>query len=416
MFSSFVVLKARGLGGGKWSRVMLWALAVGLFVQISGKVWFASGSGRNAQVYLWLLLPALIFSLYKILARSGSRPNLLYLPWVIFLGWGALSTLWATGAETDSLSLAKRGLFIGLYLVAIQLLLNRNEELLRRALFAGIFVVFLGALASLIYQYGILGKPIGYRAFRIYRMEIGNFVNYGWPVAAGIFNGAIAVWAMGMVLDKRTGTKGALLWLMVFGVLALYVIMTGTRGAWFALLGGCVLSVIMHKSRRGMWAIGICLLVVAGISILLWDQIIIEVEKRQLSGRGPIWAYYFQVMSGHWLFGQGLGTPFTYLWPNGKIVSPHAHSLYLQQIYDSGLVSLLLMLTGLLGLFFKAWSMRDNPWVRLAFPALVFALIAMLTDVERIYTRPGDYWTVFWLPVAILLAVPKSRPRSEQIT
>jgi hypothetical protein len=78
----------------------------------------------------------------------------------------------------------------------------------------------------------------------------------------------------------------------------------------------------------------------------------------------------------------------------------------LQQVYDSGLVALALMGAGLLMVTAKVWRLRDDPWVRLAFPVLVFALIAMLTDVERIFNRPGVYWTVFWLPLAILLARP----------
>lgn len=410
--SSAAVEREGGLkrGWGKWSTVVLWALAIGFFIQVSGKVWVVSGSARNAQIYIWLLLPALIFLLCNVYCRGWSGFSLQYIPWLVFLTWVALSTLWATASETDPVSLAKRGGFIALYLVGVYLLLNYNEVLFRRALAAGITIIAVGALVSLIYQYGVLHKPLGYRAFRIDRMGFGDIANYGWPVAAGIFNGAIAVWAMGMALDKNTASKSSLFWLAIFGVLAFYVLMTGTRGAWFALIGSCVLSVVMHKSKRGMWGAGICLLMVLGASVVLWDQILIEVQKRQLSGRGPIWEYYFQVMSGHWLIGHGLGTPFTYVWPNGKTISPHAHSLFLQQIYDSGLVSLGLMLIGLLGLLMKAWRMRDNSWVRLAVPALLFALIAMLTDVERIYTRPGDYWTVFWLPIAVLLAIP-SAPR-----
>ncbi|MNJ18582.1 O-Antigen ligase [compost metagenome] len=403
---------AECLKGGRWSVVMVWALSIGLFIQISGKVWMTSGSGRNAQVYIWLLLPALIFSLYKLIVRNGSRPDLQYLPWIIFLSWVAMSTLWATGSDASAHTLAKRCLFIGLYLVAINLLLNRHEVFFRRALLASVLVVAIGAMVSLTYQYGVLDKPMAYRAFRIDRMGVGNFANYGWPVAAGIFNGAIAIWAIGMALDKKTNKWAGLAWLMVFVVLAAYVVMTGTRGAWFALLGGCMFAVVMQKSKRGIWGFGLCALVSLVVVFLLWDQILTEVLRRQLSGRGPIWAYYFDIMSGHWLFGHGLGTPFEYLWPNGKMISPHAHSLYLQQIYDSGIISFLFLVTGLLGICYKAWCLRNNSWVRLAFPALVFAFIAMLTDVERIITRPGDYWTVFWLPVAVLLAVQNQTKKS----
>ncbi|MBV4537357.1 O-antigen ligase family protein [Pseudomonas urmiensis] len=396
-----------------WSKLMLWMLAVGFFIQLSGKVWLVSGSARNTQVYIWLLLPALLLSLHKLILKRDFRLDLQYLPWALFLGWVALSTLWATAGESSALSLAKRGVFVGLYLLAIHMLLNRHEDLFRRVLLVSLVVVAFGALASLIYQYGVLDKPKAFRAYRIDRMGIGDLVNYGWPVAAGIFNGAVATWVIGVVLERRSDRRSFLFWLMLFFVLAAYVFMTGTRGACFALMGSCILAVLMHRSKRGLWGICLCILLTLGAGIILWDQIIEEVSKRQLSGRGPIWDYYFQVMSGHWLFGHGLGTPFTYLWPDGKMISPHAHSLFLQQVYDSGLVSLFLMVIGLMGLCYRAWTLRDNPWIRLAFPALLFAIIAMLTDVERIYTRPGDYWTVFWLPVAILLAVSNKKPHAH---
>lgn len=386
---------------------MLWALAVGFFIQISGKVWLVSGSGRNAQIYLWLLLPALIFSVYKIVTRKGPKPDMYYLPWSLFLGWVALSTLWATDSGASASSLAKRGLYIGLYLVAIHLLFNRHEVFFRRTLLLGLVAVTLGALASLIYQYGVLQRPLAYRAFRIDRLGIGDIANYGWPVAAGIFHGAVATWALGVALDKRTGHRLALFWLLCFAVLSLYVMLTYTRGAWIGLMVSCVIAVIMHNNRRG-WLLMACGLLVLSVAVFQWwDHLVFEATHRQLSGRGPIWDYFLSIMPGNWWLGHGLGTPFHYVWPNVKAVSPHAHSLYLQQIYDSGLVSLALLTTGLLGLLYKVWCLRNEPWVRLAFPALIFALIAMLTDVERIFTRPGDYWTVFWLPVAVLLALPQ---------
>lgn len=405
-------MRSRGLGlVGFFKRleleqIGLMAMAVGLFIQLSGKVWIVSGGARNTQIYVWLLLPALILCVCSVIQKRRVRVSWFCLPWLFFLSWVSLSTLWASGSETSAISLAKRALFIALYFVAIYFLINKNEKLFRRALYAGVLLVALGALASLIYQYGVLGKSIGFRSYRIDRMGYGNFANYGWPVVAGILNGAVAIWALGYGLYKRQSRSQAFFWLMIFAVLAIYVVMTGTRGAWFALLGGVLASVIIQKSKLGLWGIAIGVLLLLGVSLYYWDQIVFEVAHRQLSGRGPIWIYYFNIMHEHWLLGYGLGTPFEYVWGDGKLISPHAHSLYLQQVYDSGLVSLGFMLVGLLTLTYKAWVMRHHPLVQIAFPALLFALIAMLTDVERVFTRPGDYWTIFWLPIAVLLAVP----------
>ncbi|MFR0716558.1 O-antigen ligase family protein [Enterobacterales bacterium BD_CKDN230030183-1A_HGKHYDSX7] len=388
-----------------WPHIMLWMLAVGLFLQITGKVWIVSGGARNTQIYLWLLLPSLVFVLSKYSSWRTVFVEKQYLPWLAFLAWVALSSIWATGSETEAWSLAKRGLFICLYFLSIRLLLRRREEVFRRVLLFSVAVVTVGALVSLVHQYGVVGKPIGFRAYRIDRSGIGGFVNYGWPVAAGIFNGAVSVWAIGYALDKRSSTLTAALWFIAYIVLATYVVMTGSRGAVLALAGSSILAVLLQRSKFGVRLLVVVSVASVFAGIYFWDNLVYEFTDKQLSGRGDIWIYYLRVMSEHWWFGYGLGTPFQYHWPNGLWVSPHAHSLYLQQVYDSGVISLVLLLSGLVGVTYKAWLLRHNPWVRLVVPALLFALIAMLTDVERIFTRPSDMWTVFWLPVAILLAL-----------
>ncbi len=396
-----------------WLKVLGLVLAIGLFIQMSGKVWIESGSARNTQVYIWLLLPALVFFIYKAISKCPMGFDFSYLPWALFLLWMALSTLWSSGSENSSLSLMKRGLYIAIYLAAILFLMRLDESFLRRAILAGVTVVALGALVSLVHQFYVLGQSLSYRGFRIDRSGIGNFANYGWPVVAGILHGALATWALGVALDKQTSKRLATFFLVVFLVLSSYVLFTYTRGALFALVASSFFVVICQNSKRGWIFLISSVLLVLVAALLWWDYLVFEATQRQLSGRGPIWEFFFSKIQGHWIFGYGLGTPFDYVWPDNVRHSPHAHSLYLQQIYDGGLISLALMGLGLWGLARKSWNLRTNYWIRLAFPALIFALVAMLTDVERIFTRPGDYWSVFWLPVAVLLAVPGNRIKSQ---
>lgn len=398
----------------KLKTALVLMLAVGLFVQISGKVWIESGSARNAQIYIFLLLPALVFVLHGVISKTLAKPSIYYVPWCFFLFWVGASAFWAGDLDKAPFSLAKRGFLVALYLAAISVFMFCNQHLLRKVIFLSVACVALGALVSLVYQFGFLDKPLAYRAYRIDRSGIGDFANFGWPVAAGIFHGAVAIWALGAALNKNTTPKYFAFWMMVFSVLSTYVFFTYTRGAWFSLLGGFFAVAVLQNSRRGWVLMALCAIIAIFTATIFWDQLAAEFGDKKLSGRGFIWAYYFDVMSGHWIFGHGLGTPFEFHWPDSSAVSPHAHSLYLQQIYDSGIVSLALLGAGLLGVVHKAWKLRNNYWVRLAFPALVFALIAMLTDVERIFTRPGDYWTLFWLPVAILLAVPMRTKNADQ--
>lgn len=390
----------------KWGSLLVVLLAIGLFIQISGKVWIASGSARNSQVYIWLLLPVLICLVSHVIARKKIVFPVCYLPWFVFLAWVALSSAWATGAEVSSISLAKRAGYITLYIVGVFLLYARSEKILRASLRGAFIVVAVGALASIVYQFGVLDRPLAYRAFRIDSLGWGKFADYGWPVAAGIFHGSIASWVLGFALDRRASFKAFLFWLCVFAVLAFYMLLTYARGAWIALVLASLLSVVFHNTRRGWYLVGTGALILAFGAFIFWHEIIYEISERKLTGREAIWEYYLNVMNGHWAFGHGLGTPFKYAWSNGWAISPHAHSLYLQQVYDSGLVALALLILGVVSVIFFSWKVRENEWIKLAVPALLFALVSMLTDVERIFTRPGDYWTVFWLPVALLLAVP----------
>ncbi|WP_288376200.1 O-antigen ligase family protein [uncultured Pseudomonas sp.] len=379
------------------------ALAIGLFVLMAGKIVIESGSARNTQVYLWLLFPSLCVVLYRIFVLRKLNISLWCWPWLLYLAWAALSTSWATASDVDAWSIAKRSLFICLFIVAIFQLMTKPIHF-KRILILSLLVIALGALASLLYQYLILDRPLVYRAYRIDRLGFGDFANFRWPVAAGIFYGSIAVWALGFALNKKTGRYMAILCFSCFIIMSLYVLLTYSRGAWFGLMIAALLSTLLCKSGRARWFLMLGTFCVLVLVVLFWSQIINEVETNRLSGRGAIWRYFFEVMSGHWLLGFGLGTPFEFIWSDGVTVSPHAHSLYLQQVYDSGLISLSLLLLAIGAVLWRSWGARDEYWIQIAVPVLIFALIAMLTDVERILVRPGDMWVVFWLPVAVVLA------------
>ncbi|MBK5002879.1 O-antigen ligase family protein [Pseudomonas sp. S31] len=389
---------------GRLVTVIGWLLAIGIFILISGKVWIASGSGRNTQIYITLLLPTLFLIAKKYINRDFSFPRE-YFIWILFLTWVGLSSLWSTNTEADFWSLAKRGLFISLYLGAVYYLFHINQEFLWKSIFTAVITVFVGALATLLYQYGVLDIPLGYRSHRLQELGLGGYADYGWPVAAGIFHGSIALYALYLAIDKNTRPLISIIWGAVFTTLAIYVLLTYTRGAWIALAAGFIVLVLLQRSKKAWFALALSVFTACCLIVKFWSQLLIELQTRQLSGRGPIWQFFYEQMQGHWFLGHGLGTPFEYHWPKGGAISPHAHSLYLQQIYDSGIVSLTILSAGLTLLFIKAWSLRENRWVKLALPVLIFSLVAMITDVERIYTRPGDYWVVFWTPVALLLAV-----------
>ncbi|MBF8748661.1 O-antigen ligase family protein [Pseudomonas monteilii] len=378
-------------------------MSLGLFVLISGRVWIESSSARTSQVYILLLLPALVLTFFAVFKERRIAISIYAAPWLAFIGWVALSTTWAGLDLAEILNLAKRGLFLVLFLHSIDWLLRHCEAYIRRAIFCGVIVVALGALAILLYKVLWLSPKVGYRTFRLDRLGVGDFINYRYPLAAGLFHGAAATWAFSAMLDRRNSPLKSGLWFAVFAVLIVFVFFTYARSAWFGIVLAAGLSVLMTNSKKGWWIMGVGASSLLILTMVWWEYLLNEILNRKLSGRGPIWDYYFEIMPGNWLFGFGLGTPFEFHWADGKTVSPHAHSLFLQQAYDSGLIGLGLLLAGITSLGYLSWRLRSNHWIQLAAPALLFAITVMLTDVERIFTRPNDYWTIFWLPVAIIL-------------
>ena len=61
----------------------------------------------------------------------------------------------------------------------------------------------------------------------------------------------------------------------------------------------------------------------------------------------------------------------------------------------------------------KAWRLRADPAARVALATLVFALVAMVSDISNVFTRPNSYWVVLWLPIGLIMGL---RPPVEQPT
>jgi O-antigen ligase len=122
-----------------------------------------------------------------------------------------------------------------------------------------------------------------------------------------------------------------------------------------------------------------------------------------------IWAEWLLRFNDFWLGGVGAGVTFDFTFPNGfKVTS--AHSLYLQLWYQYGIVGILLFVALLISLLWKGWSCRAQPLARLGLALLVFAMVAMVSEVHAIFQRPSPYWVLFWFPVGILLGVQKPVP------
>lgn len=384
----------------------LWILALGLFVQLTGLLFNNDGSRYATQMYLLLFVPVLLLLLWRRLSLDTWRqvPGLLLLG---LLAWVVLSSLLNTGSAKDPAYWLKIVGLIVLYVFAVASL-ARHQKAFNGLLIAVVVLAALFAWLTLYYQFVILEKPVEYKELRF----AGRLSELGWrgladlkhPVIAGLYYGVFAVLLTYLFVGLKVRVwQAVVLALGMLGLLA-YVLLTFSRGAWFSTAAGALALLLLFPNIRSRSLIGVgCLLLLVAF-YLFWSEIQNE-RAVGLSHRGFIWESWLDRLPEFWLMGAGAGADFVFVFPWGSFSVFHAHSLYLQLWYEYGIVGIVLFALLLLSLLWKGWQCRAQPLARLGVALLVYAMVAMVSDVYAIFHRPSPYWVLFWFPVGILLGV-----------
>lgn len=383
----------------------LWILALGLFVQLTGLLFNNDGSRYATQMYLLLFVPALLLLLWRRLSLDTWRqaPGLLLLGLLV---WVVLSSVLNTGSGKDPAYWLKIVGLIILYVFAVASLV-RNQKAFNGLLIAVVVVAALFAWLTFYYQFIFLEKPFEYSELRF----AGRLSELGWhgladlkhPVVAGLYYGVFAVLLTYLFVGlKVRAWHAALLALGMLGLL-LYVLLTFSRGAWFSTAAGGFVLLLLFPNIRSRSLIGVAFLLILVAAHLFWPEIQSEL-RRGVSGRQLIWDSWGSRFPEFWLMGVGAGADFNFRFYGGSTVI-HAHSLYLQLWYEYGIVGIVLFALLLLSLLWKGWQCRTQPLARLGVALLVYAMVAMVSDVYAIFHRPSPFWVLFWFPVGILLGV-----------
>jgi putative inorganic carbon (HCO3(-)) transporter len=395
-----------------WSRPGLALLALGLFVQLSGFLFNNDGSRQATQVYLLLFLPALILLITERLALSLWRqPCAMAL--LALLGWVVLRGSFGD-AEQPSGYWLKVALLILLYVFAISHLVSQRVIQTPLALAVLFGIVF--AWLTLVVQFVVLDKPLAYEVLRQHGnrlQELGwnGYADFSHPIPAGLYHGIFAVLLLSVLVERKLKAWAWLPVLVGLAGLLTYVLLTFSRGAWFATLAASLTLLVLSPYRRAR-----VLLVIGALALLLMLVVFwARVEHEWFLGtsqRGLIWLNWLEHLPEFWALGNGAGTNLVYRYPWGDVVY-HAHSLYLQLWFEYGVIGFALFVLLLCTALLKAWRLRVDPAARVALATLVFALMAMVSDIPAVFTRPNAYWVVLWLPVGLIIGL---RPPVKQPT
>lgn len=395
-------------GDSYWLNALTVLLAIGLFVQLAGLVFNHDGSRYATQSYLLLFLPALVLLLGGWSTSDFWRQVPLAIL-LVLLGWILLVAAFHDGSDKSLPVWSKIILLIFLYIFAVAQL-ARLERHLHLAMGAALVVAVLFAWWTLIYQYGVLEHPFSYpeaRQFRLHELGWRGLADLDHPIVAGLYYGVFGVVLCWFFVSFPVRLwQGAGLAVGMLGLL-LYVLFTFSRGAWFSLASATFVLLLLVPNLKSRSLLGLGVLVAGLLALLLWPEIQAE-RSVGLSNRDQIWGNWLNKLPDFWLFGSGAGADIYYKFANGYETF-HAHSLYLQLWYEFGLPCIVLFVSLLLSLFWKAWQCRELPLARLGAALLVFAMVAMVSDIYAIFHRPSPYWVVFWFPVGILLGVQKPK-------
>ncbi len=202
---------------------------------------------------------------------------------------------------------------------------------------------------------------------------------------------------------KMKGTRARWLHGLAALVLLAFVVLTQSRGGLLATTAGITaLFVINHTRQTFLVLFGLA----ESVAItLLYQPDFLGASSRGTSSRLLIWETVWENIRHAPWFGHGYLTEESVYVPVQDITHAFAHDVFLGTLRDGGLVglALLLMFVGLA--LWRSLSHGRRTGNFLYFSLLVFGLVCMTFDLDRLLTRPRELWIIFWLPLALTMGL-----------
>lgn len=322
---------------------------------------------------------------------------------LLFAGWIALS-VWFMGGQSDIL---RRGFVLLVFVLAVALLKREGEGRLLALLQVSAIVAAAAALVTIAIKLERIGLDMfRYRAVRLHSSGVPGFAEFFNPIISGMhmaFAGLTAGWCL--LVARKPSSR--CFWLCCFVIIGLYVFLTYSRSAWLALgLGSLILLVL--RGRPMHWGGAAAVLLVALLVVTVGFPEILSIEaERGTTNRDLIWAMVLDSMPGAWLSGHGAGVEMAKMQLPGQTVV-NTHSLYLEILFQYGLVGLLLFVSALVLALRRMWGERSELCV-LALSLLAGSLGVMFFELHSFIHSPNLIWLWIWFPLGVALGAGATR-------
>lgn len=366
-------------------KLLTWAFG-GLWIFVTAFLWAPSRDGLEAVYALVFFIPAMLLLLWQ-------KPKFYqYGGWfsvsaLTYAGWSCVTSRWGSGT----------GFLILQWLILAVWLAGSTWVLHRKALdwdrFLRWFVV-VGAITASI-------NMIAFYWSHPFAMRMEGITITRASTLVGQIYGLVGL--MSILLSWRTQCFKCAIGLSITCIPSLIALgLSQSRGPLLSLI---IVSVIGLLWLRPGWKILLtqCSAALAVLAVLFLivplDQILLE---RGTSLRDEIWLdviAQMRVQPGLFLWGVGMRESTEILMATG--VYHHAHNAWLDILYRTGIIGLIL---AVMHLSLLLWSARHHRSLALLTLWLVYGCGCLLVDSRSLFWEIDTKWLLYWIPSALLAA------------
>jgi O-antigen ligase len=379
-------------------------LAATLALVLAGFYLLPTSKAVNNVYYALVLAPALL-----LLRRADWRwlaGSPLWRAAMALVAYLTLSGLWTEHADWgDRLSQAKSLVYLAVYVALVACVFARRSDAARWLTGTLVLAAATGTMISAIRFYSVADWPL--------RLEYASAIynaNEGATAA-----GTALLLALFAMTPASAGRGHRLLWMLAGAALLTGMVLSGSRTPLVAGIGCLLLGLALRRHWRAL-IIAAALLGTA-LAATVQSNAGRQAIMRGDSYRLAIWQYYIERAAQHPWLGEGVLTDDTsrveFHGADGTVFNAlHPHDVYLATTVYGGVPALLLLLAVVALALRQGWALAgggEPAWLLV----LVFGLLCMLTDGDRLLHAPRAIWVYFWLPIGALIGLGL-RPRGVE--
>lgn len=385
------------------SGIQTYILPIGFFFFLTGMLFFSSMSAYHTQIYLFLILPTLILTIFKPGELSYLLLSQSFQLLIILFALIILSFSWNNMEVSDTKHL-KQLLLILTFIISLVYLNLNNKEIIAQILLIASIIYAVMSVYSIIDLYVIQNAPLSSRL-----IGAGNLSN---PLLSSHIYGIFTVFIAGYYIATPRTTLKSILLAFIFISLLGFVLFTHSRTSLVGLTSVFVLLLWLQRSRKTLYIALIIFIMVTIFTIINFENI----TSRGLSYRPELWALTLQKLSLHPFLGYGIGSELLiYIEGLDKTFS-EPHNIHLGLTYFLGSVGLLIWILFLASLFVFFIKNKHLPLVKIGGLMLLYGMMAGFTEGSTFFTRPKEIWFLTWLPISLIIIAEFNSKSSRKQT